>query len=430
MPLLLCLILCVRQSPTMAQAAADLQRLLEKDESARRAGDSLTRLQVALQLRVLLNDAPDAILATAHAYSMLRDSVKVFETLTEYAQTGAAKKNMEADKKFAWLVNNSRFQQVCRKVEENEKPISRATTILQFPDTGYLAEDIDYDRQGRSFFFTSILQHAVFRLSQKGSCQKFAASSSGWPMMAIKIDQPRDRLWVTEVAMPGFDGQPDTAKGQSAICSFDLHTGKLKERFPAPEGAQWGDMVLDRRGDPILADGQSGAIFRLQQGAWQRLDHGDFISPQTMALSDDGGSLIVPDYVRGLAIMDIASGKVAWIHSNPAQPCALNGIDGVYKNGQRLLMTQNGVEPERIVELQLDKAGRGVTGCTMVEKASPGLGEPTHGVWVGDDFYFIANSGWNVLDRHGKELPGSRMTPPALMLYRPSPSRTPTITLP
>lgn len=404
---------------THPNAAADLQRLLEKDDSARTAGDSLTRLQVALQLRVLLNDAPDAILATAHAYSVLRDSMKVFETLTEYAQTGVAKKNMEADKKFAWLANSPGFKQVCRKIEANEKPISRSTTILQFPDTGYLAEDIDYDTQGRSFLFTSILQHAIFRLSQNGSSQKFAASPSGWPMMAIKIDQPRNQLWVTEVAMPGFDGQPDTAKGQSAICTFNLRTGKLKERFPAPEGAQWGDMVLDKDGDPILADGQSGAIFRLQHGAWQRLDHGDFISPQTMALSEDKKSLIVPDYVRGLAIMDIGSGKPTWIHSDPAQPCALNGIDGVYKNGQRLLMTQNGVEPERVVELQLDKAGRGVTGYTMIEKASPGLGEPTHGVWVGNDFYFIANSGWNVLDRHGKLIPGSRMTPPALMRYRP-----------
>lgn len=438
-PILLCLFLCVRQIPTLAQAAdpgkskptaqaadnnapAQLQHLLQQDDAARKAGDSLTRLQIALQLRALLNDAPDAILATAHAYSVVKDSSKVFATLTEYANMGLAKKDIEADKKFAWLTNSPGFKQVCRQIEANTTPISLATTILQFPDTGYLAEDIDYDKQQDGFLFTSILQHAVFRLSRNGSCQKFATSPNGWPVMAIKIDPRKEQVWVTEVAMPGFDGLAGTLKGQSAVSCFDLRSGKLTKRFPAPEGAQWGDMVLDAQGTPIVADGQSGGIYQLRQGAWQRLDHGDFISPQTMALTSDGKSLIVPDYVRGLAIMEIATGKIAWVKNNPAQPCALNGVDGVYKNKQRLLITQNGVEPERVVQLQLDKEGRGVAACTIVEKAGPGLGEPTHGVFVGNDFYFIANSGWDALDQHGKLKPGSRMTPPRLMRYRVTPS--------
>jgi hypothetical protein len=394
-----------------------LQRLLEQDDTARKAGDSLTRLKIALQLRTFTNNASDAILAVAHAYSVVKDSIKVFETLNEYAHMGLAENNIHTDKKFAWLAGSPGFDKVCRRLEANNYPISRATTVVQFPDTGYLAEDIDYDKQQETFLFTSILQHAVFRLSQNGSCQKFACSPGGWPMMAIKIDQKRDRVWVTEVAMPGFDGLADTITGQSALCCFDLQSGKLTQRFPAPEGAQWGDMVLDAGGNPIVADGQSGAIYRLRLGSWRRLDKGDFISPQTMALADDGKSLIVPDYVRGLALMDLAAGKAVWIRNNPAQPCALNGIDGVYKRGQRLLVTQNGVEPERVVQLLLNKEGRGLTGYTIVEKAGPGLGEPTHGVFVGNDFYFIANSGWDVLDPHGKLRPGSRMTPPRLMRY-------------
>jgi hypothetical protein len=31
----------------------------------------------------------------------------------------------------------------------------------------------------------------------------------------------------------------------------------------------------------------------------------------------------------------------------------------------------------------------------VVERATPGLGDPTHDVVVGDNFYFIANSGWD-----------------------------------
>jgi hypothetical protein len=347
----------------------------------------------------------------------MHDSAMVLETLSEYARLGLTEKNIGADPKFTWLGNDPCFKDICRRLEENTNPVSLAMAVIPFPDTGYLAEDLDFDKQGNSFLFSSVLRHAIFRLAKDGSCRPFASSPSGWPMMAIKIDPLRGWVWATEVAMPGFDGQPDTITGRSAVCCFDLRTGNLRQRFPAPEGAQWADMVLDASGDPIVSDGQSGAILRLGKGTWQRLDHGDFISPQTIALTRDGKSLIVPDYVRGLAIMDIATGSVSWIPPNPGQPCALSGIDGVYRRDDKLLMTQNGVDPPRVVQLQLNRAGRGLAGCTIIEKATKHLGEPTHGVFVGSDFYFIANSGWDALDQHGKLLPGARMTPPTLMRY-------------
>src|SRR5579872_5124395 len=93
--ILLCFFLSGRLSPAWAQASgltphpdasAELQRLLNLDEAARKKGDSVARLNVALQLRTLLNDAGDAVLATAHAYSVVKDSAKVFETLTDYAR--------------------------------------------------------------------------------------------------------------------------------------------------------------------------------------------------------------------------------------------------------------------------------------------------------------------------------------------------------
>jgi hypothetical protein len=240
-------------------------------------------------------------------------------------------------------------------------------------------------------------------------------------MMAIKIDNDRGLVWTTEILIPGFDGMPDSAAGRSAVCCFDLRTRVLKDRYEGPSGAQWGDMILDREGTPIVSDGQSGAIYRLAGDGWRRLDKGDFISPQTMAITNDGKSLIVPDYLRGLAVMDIHSGDVTWIRNIPAHPCALNGIDGVYCRGRQLLLTQNGVEPERVLQLSLDQTGHLSTSFMLIERATPELGEPTHGVIVDGIFYFIANSGWNALDEHGKLKPGARMTPPLLMRYRLTP---------
>ena len=43
------------------------------------------------------------------------------------------------------------------------------------------------------------------------------------------------------------------------------------------------------------------------------------------------------------------------------------------------------------------------------------LGDPTHGVVVGDYFYYIANSGWDVLDEHGNLLEGKSLPVSSVM---------------
>jgi hypothetical protein len=404
------------QSPHL-NAPAELQKILTTDAAARKAGDSTARLTAALQLNTLLNSSPAALLATAHAYSVLKDSANTFESLKAYARLEITNKAIinNEDKKFAWLNESKTFEAIRQQLKENATPISLTTKAIEFPDTSYLVEDIGCDTTSKTFLFTSILKHAVYRLDWKGKCSLFTTSTTGWPVMAIKIDNKRGLVWTTEMLIPGFDNQPDTIKAQSVVVSFNLHSGKQQKRIEAPEGAQWGDMILDPEGNPIVADGQSGAIFRLRENTWQRLDKGDFISPQTPALTEDGRSLIVPDYERGLAIMNIENGDLTWITSNPEHPCPLTGIDGVYKIDNRLFITQNGLDPERVQQIELK--GNILKNNIIIEKGTKALGDPTHGVLINNTFYFIANSGWDVLDAHGKLTPGARMTKPTLMKY-------------
>jgi hypothetical protein len=43
----------------------------------------------------------------------------------------------------------------------------------------------------------------------------------------------------------------------------------------------------------------------------------------------------------------------------------------------------------------------------VLEANWTGLGDPTHGVVVGDNFYFIANSGWDRVGENGAFKPGA-----------------------
>jgi hypothetical protein len=87
---------------------------------------------------------------------------------------------------------------------------------------------------------------------------------------------------------------------------------------------------------------------------------------------------------------------------------ALNGIDGLYFDDGELIAVQNGTSPERVIAFKLDASLTHIVSETIVERSTPTLGDPTHGVIACDAFYYIANSGWDVIDDHGNMKPEAK----------------------
>ena len=124
----------------------------------------------------------------------------------------------------------------------------------------------------------------------------------------------------------------------------------------------------------------------------------------------------MPDYLRGIAVLEVNTKRVRWLGMEDR--FALNGIDGLYLEGQKLLAVQNGTSPERVVFFQLDSALTKIIAETIIERSTDSLGDPTHGVVVSGDFYYIANSGWDLIDEHGNLKPGAH--PSAALIMRVS----------
>ncbi len=165
-------------------------------------------------------------------------------------------------------------------------------------------------------------------------------------------------------------------------------------------------MTIAKSGDLYVSEGIHGAVLRLKSGAAQleRLDvPGEFPSPQTPVLSSDEQTLYVPDYVRGVAALNLRTRSIHWI--DPAGGAILSGIDGFYRIHDGFLAMQNGVKPERIVRWNAD-----FTKQEILESNSPGLGESTHGTLAGDTCYFIANTGWDQYDDDGRKTSGNPVT--------------------
>ncbi len=109
-----------------------------------------------------------------------------------------------------------------------------------------------------------------------------------------------------------------------------------------------------------MSDGEGGGVYQIEDGSLQLINGKDFISPQTPVVLPGGKLVAVPDYLRGIGMLDLRSGQVQWInhtagsHQGGAK-VALNGVDGLYYSHGFLILTQNGTSPERVVRVKLDR---------------------------------------------------------------------------
>ncbi len=379
------------------------------------AGDWAANLRAAKDFKAFTHGAPNSLLEAARADVHLGDLVAAMSELQQFVRMGQANDILLTSPDFATLRQQPEFTDIAKRMKDNASPSTLATAAFSLKDTDLLPEDIDYDPNSKRFFITSVLEKKIISADAQGLSRDFARSPNHWPMLAIKIDVARSKVWATEVALQGFTSVLKKDWGRSALLCFDLKTAKLLARVEGPHGSALGDMTLSPAGDVIASDGASGGVYRLPVGAktLQRLDNGDFVSPQTPVPLPDGNHLFVPDYARGIGILDIATKQVTWLSLDGR--FAIIGIDGLYLDHQTLLAVQNGTSPERVTAFTMDDALTKIVAEKTIERATTTLGDPTHGVVLGSDFYYIANSGWNTLNDHGATTPTSKRTPAQIM---------------
>jgi hypothetical protein len=403
------------ESPSAAERFQSLQAQLRKSHAS---NDWRSNLVSANELSELLNEAPNSLLEIARAEIHLGDLESAIRNIEQFVRMGQSTDLLETSAEFAPLRTTRSFASIQSGMKANCSMIALGSTVFTLSDSKLLAEDVDYDPTAKRFFVASVRERKVVALDANGVSSDFARAPDNWPMLAVKVDATRGVLWATEVAMQGFSFAPESDWGRSALLCYDLKKGKLLSRIEAPRGSALGDMALAPNGDVIVSDGEGGRVYRLAAKATvlERLDNGDFISPQTPAMCTDGKRIFVPDYLRGIGVLEISTKQVRWLSMEKG--FALNGIDGLYFDHGTLIAVQNGTSPERVVTFDLDPSLTRITSETIIERCTDTLGDPTHGVIIDDDFYYIANSGWDVIDDHGNMRPGAKASEPRVMRAR------------
>jgi hypothetical protein len=105
-----------------------------------------------------------------------------------------------------------------------------------------------------------------------------------------------------------------------------------------------------------------------------------------IAVRPDGERIFVSSYAVGIAAVHPGTGESYWLKS--PQDVSLYGIDGLYWYEGDLVAVQNGVQPWRLVRLQLNEDETAVTHARLIEFANDEV-TPTTGAIVGDVIHFV-----------------------------------------
>ena len=386
---------------TLAAAlhAADEPRWRALNRIAReslQAKDYATLRNTLIELDPLLPGSPRILYNRAAAEARLGNRDAALAELGAWSRMGLVA-DIAADDSFTALRNTPEFESIVKRVAQNKLPVSHATRAFPIPTRDLIPEDIAYDPATRRFLLSSVRKATIITADSR----EFARAP--WPVFALRVDSARHLLWATTGYVPEGESVDAADKDKTALLAFDLGTGTQKLRIGSPVPGVLGDMTISRRGDLYISESLHGAVLRLKAGAatLERLDEaGEFPSPQTSTLSADEKILYIPDYIRGIAAMHLDTRRVEWLR--PGTGIALNGIDGLYLHRGSFVAVQNGTAPPRIIRFSRDLQHQ-----EILEANTPGLGEPTHGTFLGDDFYFIANAGWNQYDQNGKKKDGA-----------------------
>ena len=389
--------------------------LRDQVRTAHASGDGTAYVASSRKLEEFLHNSPSSLLQLMSAQTFAGDKDGALDSFESFIGMGQSDPNTLAGKPFDALRKLPRFDALQAKMAKNNDAIARGTEFFRMAQTDFLPEDVDYDAETSRFYVTSVLQKEIVSFDSQGHPKIFAHSPDAWPMMAIKIDARHRTVWATEVALPGFMWTPKPDWGRSAVLVYSLDSGRLLHRIEGPSKTTFGDMTLTHGGDAIVSDNDGGGVYRVSGKTFEveLLDGGEFTSPQTASVSDDDRVAFIPDYSRGIGILDLSTKKVEWLGS--AGLHALNGIDGVYLHGTQLLATQNGTSPERVIVFALDTARKKVISESIIERATPTLGDPTHGVVKDGSFYYIADSGWDAIGDDGSIKEGFKSKSPHLV---------------
>lgn len=374
----------------------------------------LDNMKLASELRP---NHPRLMYNLAVAYALNNKPTEAINLLRKTAEMGLIFPASK-DPDFESLRTVPEFNEVLKKFDDNKAPKISSLQAFTVHEKDLIPESVAYDEREKVFYLSSVYKRKILAINQAGEAKEFSSASDNlWSVMGMKVDEQRRVLWVCTTAHQQMSGFKAEDKGKTALIKYDLRTGKLIARYSPSDTTKphWlGDLVVNDQGDVFATDTLTPAIYLLKNGDSQLqtlVEAGPFISLQGLDFTRDQRHLFVADYSKGVFLVDVKTKSVQSITAD----FALLGIDGLYTYKDSLIAVQNGVNPQRVIKLTLNRDLTRFDRFEIIEANNPVFDEPTLGVLVKDVFYFVANSQWGAIDQSGQLAPPEKLKDPTVL---------------
>jgi sugar lactone lactonase YvrE len=288
-------------------------------------------------------------------------------------------------------------------------PVNNSLIAFSIPQKDLLAENVAFDPRDSSFYVGSTRHGKVVKRTKDGRVSDFIPTGRDrmWMVVGMKVDPARNALWVNSSAQDNYIRLRPEEQGRAALFRYDM-SGRLAKKYSPRESGNhfFNDLVILPDGTVYITDMIAGSIYRIR--ATDSLEvfvpPGTLADPNGITASRDGRHLFVASD-SGISVIDIASRRVEVLR--PAEGVDPLAIDGIYWHNGALIGIQGG-RRNRVQRFSVDLPSRRITAAAVLEANHPMFMNPTTGVVVGSDLYYIANSQFGSFTR-GQLFPMSRL---------------------
>jgi hypothetical protein len=259
---------------------------------------------------------------------------------------------------------------------------------------------IAWDSSRDKFLVGTAATGTVLAVAADGSSEvllKADGHNGMWSVNGLAVDPARSRLWISTAATPKFEGFKPADRNLGALLEFNLETLELVKPYFLPIDAfphELGSLALTDDGHVYVIDRALPVVYRkAPEGDHLEAYVGsrELVSFSDVAVTPDNSRLFVADRVKGIFVVDPVAEQASMLTG----PDTLNlgGIEGIEYAAGHLFVVQGGLQPQRLMRLELDASGSKVESVAPMAMALPQFDRPGVGDIHGDALYYFANPG-------------------------------------
>lgn len=377
-------------APAVAEDAA-----VASSVAAWRAVDAETgQIRDIEGLEDLARDFPDSGSVRLRMLQPLIDAGevdKVLETL-EWLYDRGYVFSKGAQAQIEKLVGSIAPGRVAERLRAEAEVIAASEVIATVPAEAGLVESVTRSPTTADLIVTSYSEGSVWTVNSEGSASE-SAFGSGQRFSGIIGNEQDGSLWAS-MSLENPLSENGHVAGLASLC---LEVTCTQQQIVInPRALSATDVHATPGGTIFVSDSEGGGVYAHGPGSKSLellIPPGNFRSPQGLATSTDGSKLYVSDYRYGIAIVDLATREVSRLTTD--LPLILDGVDGLWRYKNELIVVQNGTSPMRIAAFEPSEDGLRIVGHRILEQANPEWTEPLSGSIDGDALIYIGNGQWD-----------------------------------